>query len=140
MEIQEVGGKYFHLTISNNKERIDIMQEVQKEEKCCLRSAYSLQSFVEIVMTERENLLAKSAAAIPSRSLNMSTLGMMCLSNSASVSYEASWMLVSLSLVPILCYLVPSNPNLCKKALDIALDAVTVRNVSNIVTALKKEV
>eukprot|EP00957_Ditylum_brightwellii_P123694 9429764-Ditylum_brightwellii.AAC.1 len=111
----------------------------------------------------------------------------MLSSNSAAVSYEAAWTLVSLSSAPtavraaavtyanllnsqndnnvkmivlerleeiktkhskivqellmdILRALSSPNPDICKKVLDVALDVVTARNVSDVVTTLKREV
>eukprot|EP00559_Dactyliosolen_fragilissimus_P005082 CAMPEP_0184856026 /NCGR_PEP_ID=MMETSP0580-20130426/1184_1 /TAXON_ID=1118495 /ORGANISM="Dactyliosolen fragilissimus" /LENGTH=972 /DNA_ID=CAMNT_0027350789 /DNA_START=16 /DNA_END=2934 /DNA_ORIENTATION=+ len=111
----------------------------------------------------------------------------MLSSNSAAVSYEASWTLVSLSSAPtavraaavtytnllnsqndnnvkmivlerleelkknhckilqellmdVLRVLSSPNPDLCKKVLDVAMDIVTVKNVTEVVNTLKREV
>jgi len=111
----------------------------------------------------------------------------MLSSNSASVSYEAAWTLVSLSSAPtavraaavtytnllnsqndnnvkmivleridalkakhskilqellmdILRALSSPNPDICKKVLDVAMDIVTPRNVTEVVATLKREV
>lgn len=111
----------------------------------------------------------------------------MLSSNSAAVSYEAAWTLVSLSSAPtavraaavtyttllnsqndnnvkmivlerledlkkkhskilqellmdILRALSSPNPDICKKVLDVAMDIVTARNVSDVVSTLKREV